>query len=95
MRKQAENMRNLMTSAGQDGVILGNVCMDGRRIVSNTVDEMVVFLQRCSRNLPDLSGHGSREHERLPLGSRKQELCDSVDVIPEAHIQQSVSFVQD
>ena len=79
-------MRELIPGRRKDGVILGDVGMDGRTLCG-TVDEYVVGVQDLASDLLNGLRDGGGEHESLSLRSWRHHLHDAFDIFPEAHIQ--------
>jgi len=79
-------MRNLILSGRKDGVVLGDVSMDGG-IIRDAVDEGVVLVQDLTSDLLNSLGDGSGEHECLSFRSRRHHLHDGLDFLSETHIQ--------
>ena len=86
-------MRELFPRGRKDSVVLGDVSVNGG-FFRGTVDEGVVLVQGSASNLVDGLGDSSREHERLSFRSRGHHFYDSLDVLPETHVQERISFIK-
>lgn len=86
-------MRELIPGRRKDGVVLGDVSMDGGTLCG-TVDEYVVGIQDLASDLLNGLGNGGREHESLSLRGRRHHLHDAFDIFPETQIQQCIGFVE-
>lgn len=90
---QTHNVRDLVSGRREDSGVLWNVHVRIGLVLRNTVDDLVVWLQRLLGDLSNLLGNCSREEERL-TGFR-QVVDDKVEIVGETHLEQCIGFVKD
>ena len=91
--KRTEDVRKLIFRRRKDGVVLRDVSVD-RGFFSDTVDEGVVPIQELARNLLNRLGDSGGKQECLAFRGRGHHVHDFLDILPETHIQQRISFVK-
>lgn len=79
-------MRKLVARGRKDGVVLGNVSVDGRFFV-DAVDKGMVRIQELASDLLNGLGDGGRKQECLSFRSRRHHLHDSFNILSETHVQ--------
>ena len=86
-------MGKLIGRCWQDSVELRDVDVRRGCGVVDAVNEQVILGQVRTRDLSNGGGDRSREHECLSFWRLGQLGYNGIEVVPEAHIQQSVSLV--
>ena len=76
-------------------MVLRDADVRRRRGVVDAVNEQVILGQVRARDLANGGGDRSREHECLPFWRLRQLRYNSIEVVPEAHVQQSIGLVKD
>ena len=87
-------MRDLVASAREEGEVLRYMCMNGRRVALDAVDNLMLLVHEVAGDLLDIPGHGSRVKEGLAVLGRRQVLADSIEVVAEADLEDGVSLVE-
>lgn len=86
-------MSDLVAFCMESGVELGDILVDVRFVLRDSVDDLVIRAEGFRSDLRDLSGDGGGEKECLALLG--QGVDNEIEVVREPHLQEGIRFVQD
>jgi hypothetical protein len=91
--KKAKDMRELILSPGQNGVVLRDVGMYRGLLFLYGADEFVILIKGGTSNLLDGTRNSCGVEHSLTLRRFWKVGNDIFKVITEAHVKQSIGFI--